>query len=78
MQQDAHLQYYENVMFSLFTEISTPNINYPGLVWDRSRGTVSHEHGLIFIMLVARLTSLVYCGRYLVHGIFCINILALG
>jgi hypothetical protein len=42
-------------MCFLFTEISTPNINYPGLIWDSSGGTVSHEYGLIFIMLVARL-----------------------
>jgi len=48
-----------------FTEISTPNINYPGLIWDSSGATVSHEHGLIFAMLAASLVSLVYSGSCL-------------
>jgi len=54
------------VTFSFFTEISTPNINYPGLIWDSSGATVSHEHGFIFTMLAASLVSLVYSGSCLV------------
>jgi hypothetical protein len=58
-------QFHTPTVF-LFTEISTPNINYPGLIWDSSGGTVSREHGLIFTMLAASLVSLMYSGSCLV------------